>query len=107
MVPCEHARCTHRRATSLRPRGRSPARGSGGCAVGMDEALRDRWLTHADSRLSGPGRRSGAARTAVVELLAREAQCLLTAQEIIDRLRPGGAGSPASVYRTLDELFEL
>lgn len=73
----------------------------------MDDALRDRWLDHADRRLSGPGRRAGAARTAVVELLAREGQCLLTPQEIIDRLRPARVGSPSSVYRALDELLEL
>ena len=73
----------------------------------MDQLLRDRWLAQADETLSTAGRRSGAARTAVVELLAREGQCLLSAQEIIDRLREGGTGSPASVYRTLDELFEL
>ncbi len=73
----------------------------------MDDALRDRWLDHADRQLSGPGRRAGAARTAVVELLAREGQCLLTPQEIIDRLRPVRGGSPSSVYRALDELHEL
>jgi Fur family ferric uptake transcriptional regulator len=73
----------------------------------MDEALHDRWLARADRQLSGPGRRAGAARRAVVELLARDGQCLLSAQEIIDRLRERGTGSPASVYRALDELFEL
>lgn len=71
----------------------------------MDESLRDRWLDDAAEQLSGPGRRSGAARAAVVELLAREGQCLLSPQEIIDRLRPHG--SPSSVYRTLEELHEL
>ena len=73
----------------------------------MDEALRNRWLAQVDGQLSGPGRRTGAARTAVVELLARDGQCLLSPQEVIDRLRPLGTGSPASVYRALDELFEL
>jgi len=73
----------------------------------MDEALRNRWLAQVDRQLSGPGRRTGAARTAVVELLARDGQCLLSPQEVIDRLRPLGTGSSASVYRALDELFEL
>jgi Fur family ferric uptake transcriptional regulator len=73
----------------------------------VDEALRDRWLARADRRLSGSGRRAGAARRAVVELLARDGQCLLSPQEIIERLRPEGAGSPSSVYRALDELHEL
>lgn len=73
----------------------------------MDPELRDRWLAHAQQLVSGAGLRSGAARTAVLELLAREGQCLLSAQEITDRLRAGGAASAASVYRVLDELFEL
>jgi Fur family transcriptional regulator, ferric uptake regulator len=73
----------------------------------MDATLRDRWLERAEQRLAGAGLRAGAARTAVVELLAREGQCLLSAQEVTDRLRPKGVGSAASVYRVLDELFEL
>jgi Fur family ferric uptake transcriptional regulator len=70
----------------------------------MDPDLRDRWLAQADGTLSGAGRRAGAARTAIVELLAREGQCLVSAQELLDRLPDG---SPSSVYRTLDELFAL
>jgi Fur family transcriptional regulator, ferric uptake regulator len=73
----------------------------------MDATLRDRWLERAEQRLAGAGLRAGAARTAVVELLAREGQCLLSAQELTDHLRAQGVGSAASVYRVLDELFEL
>jgi Fur family transcriptional regulator, ferric uptake regulator len=73
----------------------------------VDPALRDRWLSRAEDRLSGAGLRAGAARTAVVEVLAREGQCLVTAQEIVDRLRAERVGSAATVYRVLDELFEL
>jgi Fur family ferric uptake transcriptional regulator len=73
----------------------------------VDPELRDRWLSHAEQRLTGAGLRSGAARTAVIELLAREGQCLLSAQEITDLLRARNAGSAASVYRVLDELFDL
>ena len=73
----------------------------------MDPELRDRWLEHAEQRVEGAGLRSGAVRTAVIELLAREGQCLLSAQEITDRLRSQGVGSAASVYRVVDELFEL
>ena len=73
----------------------------------MDDTLRDRWLARTDSRLSGAGLKAGAARTAVVEFLACEGQCLLTAQEITDQLRAEGAASAASVYRVLDELFDL
>jgi Fur family transcriptional regulator, ferric uptake regulator len=73
----------------------------------MDTGLRDRWLERAEWRLNGAGLRAGAARTAVVELLAREGQCLMSAQEITDLLRRQGSASAASVYRVLDELFEL
>jgi len=73
----------------------------------MDPELRDRWLAHAQQLIDGAGLRSGAARTAVIELLARDGQCLLSAQEITDRLRAQGTGSAASVYRVIDELFEL
>jgi hypothetical protein len=38
----------------------------------MDTELRDRWLEYAQQRASGAGLRSGAARTAVIELLASE-----------------------------------
>jgi Fur family ferric uptake transcriptional regulator len=73
----------------------------------VDPELRDRWLSHAERRLTGAGLRSGAARTAVIELLAREGQCLLSPPEITDLLRAQKLGSAASVYRVLDELFEL
>jgi Fur family ferric uptake transcriptional regulator len=73
----------------------------------VDPQLRDRWLEHAQRCTDGAGLRAGAARTAVIELLAREGQCLLTPQEITDRLRAQGAGSAASVYRVVDELFAL
>ena len=73
----------------------------------MDSQLRDRWLAHVQRRTNTAGLRTGAARQAVVELLAREGQCLLTAQEITDLLRSQGSGSTTSVYRVLDELFKL
>lgn len=73
----------------------------------MDLATRDRWLELASGRMTAAGLRAGAARTAVVELLAREGQCLLSAAEIADGLRADGRGSTASVYRVLEELSEL
>lgn len=74
----------------------------------MDGPARDRWLAHADAVLRGAGLKVGAGRTAVVEHLAREGGCLLSAQEIAHALRerPEGA-SPATVYRTLDALHRL
>jgi Fur family ferric uptake transcriptional regulator len=74
----------------------------------VDVALRDRWLQLAHQRVADAGLRSGAARSQVIELLAREGQCLLGAQQIVDRLRAtGSAGSQASVYRVLEELHGL
>jgi Fur family transcriptional regulator, ferric uptake regulator len=52
------------------------------------------------------GHRSGAVRTAVVELLA-QAGCLMSVDEVIDALAQDGVGSRASVYRVLDQLVEL
>lgn len=57
--------------------------------------------------MTAAGLRAGSARTAVVELLAREGQCLLSASEIADRLRAERVGSIASVYRVVEELSEL
>ena len=73
----------------------------------MDQKLRDRWLQRAHQCTDGAGLRAGAARTAVIEVLAQDGQCLLTAQEITERVRARGAGSAASVYRIVDELFAL
>ena len=73
----------------------------------MDPELRDRWLEHAYRTTEGAGLRAGAARSAVIDVLARDGQCLLSAQEITDRVRASGSGSAASVYRVVDELFAL
>ncbi|MBE2315754.1 transcriptional repressor [Solirubrobacter sp. CPCC 204708] len=70
----------------------------------MDRVLRDQWLEQADETLSSNGRRAGPARTAIVELFAREGQCLLSAHDILERLP---TASPSSVYRTLEELYGL
>jgi len=62
------------------------------------------WADHARDTLRSEGHRSGGARMAVVELLARQ-HCCLTAQEIFDQLRDDGRGAGmASIYRTLDLL---
>jgi Fur family ferric uptake transcriptional regulator len=70
----------------------------------MDRKLRDRWIEQAGKTLSSSGRRAGASRTAIVELLASEGQCLLSAHDILERLPRSSA---SSVYRTLEELFGL
>ena len=73
----------------------------------MDEAAHRRWVQHSSAILRGAGLRTSAGRSAVVELLGRQS-CLLTAQEIADRLREeGSAGSTATVYRALETLHEL
>ena len=62
------------------------------------------WAAHARDTLRNEGHRSGGARLAVVDLLARQ-HCCLTAQEIFDQLREDGRGAGmASIYRTLDLL---
>jgi Fur family ferric uptake transcriptional regulator len=62
------------------------------------------WGEYALDELREAGYRAGGARTAVVDLLARQ-DCCLTAQEIFDRLRGDGRRvGIASVYRTLDLL---
>jgi Fur family ferric uptake transcriptional regulator len=78
-----------------------------GTMSAMNPAARARWLDHANVVLRGAGLRASAGRSAVVELLGRQ-RCLLTAQEIADRLREeGSAGSTATVYRALETLHEL
>jgi Fur family ferric uptake transcriptional regulator len=65
------------------------------------------WREQAHERLRATGRRSGAARAAVVELLAGES-CCLSAQELHARLRADGSTvGVASVYRALDQLSGL
>ncbi len=73
----------------------------------MHRTARSSWSEHSVEVLRGAGLRASAGRNAVVELLGRQS-CLLTAQEIADRLREtGSAGSTATVYRALETLHEL
>jgi len=73
----------------------------------MNTAAQKRWMQHSGEVLREAGLRASAGRTAVVELLGRQS-CLLTAQEIADRLREqGSAGSTATVYRALETLHDL
>ena len=68
---------------------------------------RAEWAEHARSELRRGGHRSGGARTAVLEEIARQ-DCCLTAQEIFDALRAGGRDAGiASVYRALDLLTRM
>lgn len=67
----------------------------------------DHWLQHADRRLREAGLRTSAGRSAVLEKLA-DKRCLVSAQELAHELREeGGAGSQATVYRTLETLHGL
>jgi Fur family transcriptional regulator, ferric uptake regulator len=68
---------------------------------------RGEWAEHALAEMKRSGRRSGGARAAVIELIARQ-DCCLTAQEIFDRLRAEGRDvGIASVYRALDLLMRM
>jgi Fur family ferric uptake transcriptional regulator len=71
------------------------------------DGMTSKWSARAGRALEGAGHRLGGARTAVVDLLARQ-DCCLSAQEISDALRAEGSGvGIASVYRTLDLLHGL
>lgn len=69
---------------------------------------RTAWARHAEQTISDAGLRTGGARRAVVDLLARQ-DCCLTASEIRDALRdePGATPGIASVYRALETLTDL
>jgi Fur family ferric uptake transcriptional regulator len=65
------------------------------------------WTEHAHRELSRAGHRAGGAREEVMALLANQ-DCLLSAQDIHDRLRAGDRRvGLASVYRALDVLTQL
>jgi Fur family transcriptional regulator, ferric uptake regulator len=66
------------------------------------------WARHAEQAMAAAGLRTGGARRAVVDLLARQ-DCCLTAQEIRDAMadEPGPTPGMASVYRALDTLTDL
>jgi Fur family ferric uptake transcriptional regulator len=70
----------------------------------MSQTLASEWASHARSVLDQAGYRKGAARNAVIDLLAGQT-CALSALEIEDGLRRGeGRAARASVYRVLDLL---
>ncbi len=66
-----------------------------------------KWEKRAVETLASEGHRAGGARTAVVDLLAKQ-DCCLSAQQIHDRLRSDDRKiGIASVYRALELLEEL
>jgi Fur family transcriptional regulator, ferric uptake regulator len=69
-------------------------------------ASHENWLREAEQRMREAGHRSGAVRNALLELLASE-DCLLSAEQIMERLAEQGIGSRASVYRVLERLCAL
>ena len=73
----------------------------------MAQTTSSTWAAHATQRLAAAGFRRGGARSAVIDLLDRQA-CALTVQDIEAELRADGrAVGRASVYRVLDELVSL
>jgi len=65
------------------------------------------WAQNARATLARAGFRRGGARSAVVDMLARQS-CAVTARDIDERLRAEGrAVGRASVYRALEQLTEL
>ena len=75
--------------------------------VAMATAHDAAWSARAREAFASAGHRSGAARGAVIDLLARQ-DCCLGAQEIHDDLRANGRPvALATIYRCLDQLLEL
>src|ERR671934_2820133 len=75
--------------------------------VGRRPGQRAEWAEHAREELRRAGHRSGGARMAVLDVIARQ-DCCLTAQEIFDDLRAGGRDAGiASVYRALELLTRM
>lgn len=73
----------------------------------MASSSKDRWIEHTETVLRDNGLRASAGRSAVVEVLGGQ-HCLVTAQDIAERLRAEGRpGSTATVYRALETLHEL
>ncbi len=70
----------------------------------MVRAGADEWLEEAERRVRSAGLRSGQTRRAVMQVLAGDGRCLMSAQDVIDAV---DVGSRASVYRVLDDLYEL
>lgn len=72
----------------------------------MSTVSRSEWAEHARAVLDQAGHRKGAARNAVIDLLAGQA-CALSAIEIEDQLRGGERRvARASIYRILELLSE-
>jgi Fur family transcriptional regulator, ferric uptake regulator len=69
--------------------------------------MTETWIDDALARLREASGRSGGARRVVVEFLGRQ-ECCVSAQEIHDAVRAGGARvGIASVYRALDGLDDV
>lgn len=87
----------------------TPPSGRAAAAVHThDAAAGERWSVYAEQALRDAGLRTGGGRAAVIRVLAGEG-CVLSAHDIVDRLRDhGGPGANlATVYRTLDTLRAL
>lgn len=67
----------------------------------------DDWLEYAHQVMQRAGLRAGAARSGLLEQLARDGECLVAAQTLASELRSTETASAASVYRVLDELERL
>lgn len=73
----------------------------------MDRDARKRWLARADEAFRDAGLHASVSRNAVIDVISRQ-RCLVSAQDIADRLRKKRKpGSTATIYRTLETLHEL
>ena len=71
-------------------------------------AAADRWLDRAHERFAAEGLRIGAARARALDVIARDATCLVSVLDLVSAVRnQGGAGSQASVYRVVEQAHRL
>ena len=71
-------------------------------------AVADRWLDRAHERFAAEGLRIGAARARALDVIARDATCLVSVLDLVSAVRnQGGAGSQASVYRVVEQAHRL
>jgi len=70
--------------------------------------MSDRWLNRAHELFEADGLRMGAARMRALEVIARDATCLMCVKDLVRAVRrQGGAGSQASVYRVVEHAHRL
>ncbi|MBM3665631.1 MAG: transcriptional repressor [Actinobacteria bacterium] len=75
---------------------------------GAARGMSDRWLDFAYKRFEAQGLRIGPARARTLDVIARDAICLVCVQDLVRAVRQqGSAGSQASVYRVVEHAHRM